>query len=169
MLQIHVGKSEQDVGVCLKLSCPHCRKESEFRMRLRSAALQFFGHAVLDVGGSYELMCSSCNFRKDLGDDELSAAQTAVRLYAQLAAREISLEEYSTSLDALDFPAIRTLRDEAATWSCPVCKERVPTTLNGCWKCNSPRPGLVNSDSPGNVALPHLPNGIVRPSNPWEQ
>lgn len=169
MLPIHVGKSEQDLGVCLKALCPHCQEESEFRLRMRSAALQLFGHAVADFGGSYELLCNVCKFRKDLEDAELSAAHAAVRLYTQLAARAISLEEYATALDALDFPTIRALRDEAATWSCPVCKERVPTTLNGCWKCSSPRPGSLKSDSPGREDLPHLPNAVTRPSNPWEQ
>ena len=161
MLPIHLGKSEQDLGVCLKVMCPHCQQESEFRLRLRSAALQLFGLALADFGGCYELMCNLCKFRKGIGDGELSAAQAAVRLYTQLAARELHLEEYATALDALDFPTIRTLRDEAATWSCPVCKERVPATLNGCWNCSSPRPGLLNSDSPGRDDSPRLPNAVT--------
>ena len=85
MLPIHIGKSEQDLGVCLKVMCPHCQQVSEFRLRLRSAALQLFGHVVADFGGSYGLMCNLCKFRKDLRDGELSAAQAAARLYTQLA------------------------------------------------------------------------------------
>jgi hypothetical protein len=169
MLPLRLGKSEQDLGVCLQILCPHCQKESDFRLRLRSAALQLFGHAVADFGGSYELMCGSCKFRKDLGDAELSAAQAAVRLHTQFVAHELTSEEYATALDALDFPTIRTLKDEAAMWSCPVCKERAPATLTACWKCNSPRPGMVKSDSPGSDDSARLPYAVTRPSNPWEQ
>jgi hypothetical protein len=110
-----------------------------------------------------------CKFRKDLGDGEFSAAQAAVRLYSQLAAHKLGPEEYAAALDGLDFPTLRTLREEAAMWPCPVCKEKVPGTLNACWKCNSPRPGLLKSDSPGSDELSRLPYAVTRPSNPWEQ
>lgn len=169
MFPIHIGKSEQDLGVCLRVLCPHCQMESDFRLQLRSAALKLFGHAVADFGGSYELTCNLCKFRKELGNAEASVAQAAVRLRTQLVARELSLEEYATALDALDIPMLRVLRDEAAMWSCPVCKDKAPVTLNVCWKCNSPRPGLVNSDSPERSDSPCLPYAVTRPSNPWEQ
>ena len=169
MLPIHIGKSDQDLGICLKVLCPHCQHESEFRLRLRSVALRLFGHAIGNFGESYEVMCSLCKFREDLGDGELPATQAAVRLYAQLTAHEISPNDYAKTIDALDFATIRKLRDEAAIWSCPVCKEKVPATLNGCWKCGSPRPGLLNSDLPERDDLPRLPYPVTRPSNPWEE
>ena len=157
------------MGVCVAVMCPHCQRMSRFQLRQRSAALHVFGQAVADFGGTYELMCSLCKFRKDLADGELSAAQAAQRLFAQLEARELNPAQYAEALKALDFPSFRALQDEAATWSCPVCKEKVPATLNGCWKCSSPRPGLLNSDSPKQGELPRLPNAVTRPSNPWEQ
>jgi hypothetical protein len=169
MLPIHLGKSERNLGVCLKVLCPHCQKESEFRLRSRSVVLRLFGHAVTKFDESYELRCSLCKFQKDLGDGEFLSAQVAKRLYAQLRAHKLSLEEYATELDALDFPTLRILRDEAAMWLCPVCKEKVPGTLNACWKCSSPRPGMLKGDSPGGAELPRLPYAVTRPSNPWEQ
>jgi len=157
------------MGVCVATTCPHCQQLSQFRLRQRSAALHIFGHAVADFGGTYELMCNLCKFRKDLADIESTVAQVARRLYQQLEAKELSPAEYKEALDALDFPALRALREEAATWFCPICKEKVPFTMNSCWKCSSPRPGLLNSDSPAQGDLPRLPNAVTRPSNPWEQ
>lgn len=169
MLPIRVGKSEQDMGVCVATICPHCQRRSQFHLRQRSAALYLFGQAVAHFGGTHEFMCSLCKFRKEIPNGELSAAQAAQRLFVQLEARELNSAQYAEALEALDFPSLHALRDEAATWSCPVCKEKVPATLNGCWKCNSPRPGLLGSDSPKQDELPRLPNAVTRPSNPWEQ
>jgi hypothetical protein len=114
-------------------------------------------------------MCGLCKFRKDLEDGELSVAQIAVRLHKKLTSHELSHEDYTLALHGLDFPSVRALRDEAAMWLCTVCKEKVPATMNGCWKCRSSRPGLLSPDSPGDDALPRLPDAVTRPSNPWEQ
>ena len=168
MLPFRIGKLEQDMGVCLTVTCPHCQRLSQFKLRKRSAAFYVFEHALVDLDRSYELFCSACTFRKDLDDGELSAANAAAHLHKQLEARELDPSQYSESLDALDFPALLALREEAATWSCPVCKEKVPATLNGCWKCNSPRPGLQNSRPSEDGSLPPLPSAVTRPSNPWE-
>jgi hypothetical protein len=171
VLPIHINKVEQDFGACLKAVCPHCQKESEFRLRMRSGALRLFGFVVADLGGCYCLKCNGngCKFWKDLEDGELAAAQTAVCLYREMVADELSADAYAKSLDALDFPTIHALRKEAATWSCPVCGEKVPLTMNGCWKCSSPRPGLAKSESAASEDRPPIPYAATRPSNPWEQ
>ena len=155
------------MGVCLTVICPHCQRVSRFKLRQRSAALKVFGHALMDLDKSYELFCSFCAFRKDLDTGELPAAKAAERLQKQLDARELDPAHYLEALEALDFPTFRAFRDEAATWSCPVCKEKVPTTLNGCWKCSSPRPGLRNVHS-SEGGLPPPPSAVTKPSNPSE-
>src|SRR5258706_14501886 len=132
MLPIRIGKREEDMGVCLTTTCPHCQRVSQFKLRQRSAALLLFEQALFNFGGSYELLCSLCTFRKDLDDCELPAAKAATRLHKQLEVRELDAAHYSEALHALDFPAFRALRDEAGMWSCPVCKEKVPATLSGC-------------------------------------
>jgi hypothetical protein len=168
MSPLHLGKSEQDFGVCLQVVCPHCQQESEFRLVLRAGALKLFGLPVADLGGVYELICVGCKFRKDVAADELTAAQSAVRLHADLREGNLTAEQYATALDALDFPTHRALRDEAATWPCPACNEKVPAALNGCWKCNSPKPGLSKPESPVSDELPPLPNAVTRSGNSWE-
>jgi uncharacterized protein YlaI len=168
MLPIKIKKLEQDIGVCLTTMCPHCQRVSQFKLRQRSAALFLYGYALIDFGGSYDLFCSLCAFRKDLDDSEFPTAKTAKRLHDQLTMRELDSAHYSEALDALDFPTYRALRDEAVTWLCPVCKEKVPATLNGCWKCSSPRPGLQNARLSEEDSLPRLPSAVTRPSNPWE-
>jgi hypothetical protein len=169
MFGLHLGKSEQDLGVCLKAPCPHCQRAGEFKLRQRSAVLTCFGYPILDFGRVYELMCSSCKFCKELADDELPVAEAAIRLYQQLGAGELNPDEYAQALEALNFPARKALGDEAAAWRCSVCKEQVPATLNACWKCSTPRPGLYKATTPETGNLPRLPDAVTRPSNPWEQ
>jgi rubrerythrin len=112
------------------------------------AALHVLGHTLMELDSSYQVVCSSCIFRKDLDDAELSSAEAAKRLYQQLEAHEIDPARYSAALDALDFPTLRNLRVEAATWLCADCNEKVPATINACWNCGSPRPGLQKPSSP---------------------
>ena len=148
MLPLRITKVEHDMGVRMTVMCPHCQTLSLFRLRRMSAALHVLGLTLMEFGSSYQIICSSCNFRKDLDDAELSSAESAKRFNLQLEAHEIDPATYSAALDALVFPTLRALHDEATTWLCPVCKEKVPATLNGCWKCNSPRPGLQKASSP---------------------
>src|SRR3954463_10953699 len=66
-----VDKLDRDMGVCLMAMCPHCYQATQFRLRERSAALHVFGFALLHFGQAYELLCSSCGFRKEIVDHEL--------------------------------------------------------------------------------------------------
>jgi len=147
MLPIRIAKLEQDMGPCVTVMCPHCQKESRFSLRRLSAGLVVLGNPLINFDSSYQLICGSCSFRKDLDDAELSSAHAAQDLFRQLEANEIDPARYSEALEALVFPTLHTLRAEAATWSCPVCKEAVPATFNACWNCNSPRPGLQKPNS----------------------
>jgi hypothetical protein len=132
----------------MTVMCPHCQTESRFRLRRMIAALHVLGHTLIELDSTYQIACSSCNFRKELNEAELSSAEEAKCLYQQLEAHEIDAARYSEALDALDFPTLRTLCVEAATWSCPECNEKVPATINACWNCGSSRPGLQKPSSP---------------------
>jgi hypothetical protein len=161
-------KHTEDMGVCLTALCPHCQRVSQFKLRRKGAALLLFGLELYTLDESYELSCCSCQFSKSIADDELSAARAAERLHQQLKAGQLPPAEYLKALDALDFPALQALRNEAATWPCPVCGEKVPATLSGCWKCSSPRPGMQKTPSSEEAGLPPLPTGLTQPRHPWE-
>ena len=165
---IRIGKHEQDMGVCLITLCPHCQRVSPFKLREVGAAVLVFEQPVIGFGGDYRLICDSCKFQKDLDPGEFSAAKTAAQLYKQLETHEIDETKYAETLDALDFPTLRALRDEARSWTCAVCKERVPATLNACWKCNSPRPGLVSEGAVPPGQLPPMPSELSKAPHPWE-
>ena len=163
----NLGKAERDLGTCLVATCPHCQNLSHFKLRERSAVVKVFGMALIDFDKSYHLFCSLCGFWKDLQDGDLAAAEAARRLHAQVARLELNPAQYLGALDALDFATYRAIREEAAIWRCQVCSEKVPDTLNSCWKCNSLRPGVQDS-LPSADEAPPLPHAVTRPSNPWE-
>src|SRR3954469_2913766 len=166
MLPIKIGRSEKNMGVCVAATCPHCQSLSRFELRSSSDTLNVFGIAIAEIGGSYDLTCKSCNYRKEITDQELSAAQAAQGLYGRLNAGELSSREYAEALAALDFPSLDALQEEAATWSCPICKEKVPATIQSCWKCSSPRPGVLAPASGDQGETPRPPDALTRPSNP---
>lgn len=167
MRPFQIGKSETDLGACVKLLCPHCQQVSEFRLRSRSLALRMFRHTLVEFDKTYDLACRLCEFCKEIPAAELSSATSAARLYAQMSNEGVV--EYWTALQAINCPTINALMEEGKTWSCPSCKESVPMTLKGCWNCNTPRPGLSNPDADQPENSPRLPN-TGSPSNfPWEQ
>ena len=157
-------KMERDMGVCASVVCPHCQSVSRFLLRTVSGAVVVFGIPLFDADRCYQLVCSACKFRKDLETRELSAAAAAKDLYLKFEAHEINPEQYVKALDGLDFPSLRALREEAATWTCSSCGERVPGNFDGCWKCSSPRPGSQGSAPPGEFRLPPLPRAVTRPA-----
>src|ERR1051325_3232482 len=86
---IRIGKTEQDMGICAMVMCPHCQTVSRFSLRHISAAVKVLEQPLFEFGGSYQLLCNSCKFRKDLDDAELSAAKEAERLYEQFEVSSI--------------------------------------------------------------------------------
>jgi|GEM_PF-6297785 len=168
MSLFHIGKHDQDLGPCLATLCPHCQKLSRFKLGRRSAAFILFGFPLFDFDENFQLVCGSCSFRKDLASEDLSAVLSAKSLFQQLETQIISPERYLEALNSLEFPAYRALCEEAASWACSVCREKVPATLNACWKCNSPRPGIAEATLAEDGPLPPLPNAVTRSPHPWE-
>jgi hypothetical protein len=168
MLPFRIGKNQQDLGNCVASLCPHCGKSSVFTLRRLCAALNIFEQPMIALDESHQLVCPQCKYFRDLPDEEVSAAKAAMTLLKQLEAKEIDEAKYLAALGELDFRTHHVLRDEAASWTCAACKEKVPNSLNACWKCNSARPGLLQSANSDTDSLPPLPTPITRPTHPWE-
>ena len=162
------SKIERDIGVCAVLMCPHCQTVSRFTLRQVRAAVILFGVPLFDVDRCYQLFCSSCKFRKDLDPRELFPAMRTKRLYLRLEAGVIDPSQYLRALDALKFPSLCELRENARIWICPSCGEKVPPNFHECWKCGTPRPGVQSIAPTDDSNVPQLPRAVTRPTNPWE-
>jgi hypothetical protein len=166
---LHLKKQERDLGVCAVVLCPHCQKSGAFHLWQIAANLRFFGVPLVDMDRTYQIICSHCKFRRDLKDVELLAAMRAKRLYSKLESQEIDPQKYLDGLGALDFPTLCQLREDAMTWACTNCREKVPPNFINCWNCNSPRPGSEKSRPTESFDPSILPRDVTRNSpNPWE-
>ena len=167
MLFLRVKHIERNFGTCLAGICPHCEQLAEFKLRELGAGLAVFGVPISRVSLTYDLVCSLCGHQQDFKEMQLAKAEQAKEIYRKLKAGELSAEDYLKQMEELNFPAFRALQKAAAKWACAVCGEDVPASINACWNCDSPRPGLPTADV-SETAEPKLPEGIARSVHPWE-
>lgn len=165
----HLKKCERDLGICAALLCPHCQQASNYKLHQQAASLCIAGIPLFDIDRSCFLACTGCKFRADLNPGELSAARRAKELYLKLESQELAPQQYLEKLEALDFPTLRKLRENAVTWSCSGCQEKVPANFDTCWNCGTGKPDAKDAPPTESFDPSVLPKGVTRRSpNPWE-
>lgn len=134
---------ETDHGPVLPSECPGCRCRALRLIERRSAypLLRFAG-----VGGCWLIRCAECSWTLDVPKAEAAGLRRLCALAADFRAGRLSQAALTEAIRTCGLASVDKVQARGATWTCAACGEAVPTTLDACWNCETPKPGLSDAD-----------------------
>lgn len=131
----------KDHGQLLAVNCPECNKQSGYKLMQKTFAAPFIFKLLLAKDTHlWNIECMNCSHSVKVPKEEAANIPEVQKMSDKMVAGEITPEEFHQVFSQFSF--IIELLNQAHSWNCPTCAERVDWKLQVCWNCSTPNPEI---------------------------